>query len=90
MPNPELTRDEYEENLKGRSKRAELYEHNSKVSLLLAKFIKRNKSLMHLDLTSTQMTEIMLWTVGKALSRAPSLQGIHLSGNPGITPELRA
>jgi hypothetical protein len=76
--------------IKGRAKQAELYDNNIKVSLFLAKFIKRNKSLMHLDLTSTQMTEIMLWTVGKALSRAPSLQGIHLSGNPGITAELRA
>jgi len=76
--------------IKGRAKQAELYDHNIKVSLFLAKFIKRNKSLMHLDLTSTQMTEIMLCTFGKVLSRAPSLQGIHLSGNRGITAELQA
>lgn len=72
-PAPQLSREEYEESLKERGKKVALYEHNVKVSLLLAKFIKRNKNLMHLDLSSTQMTELMLWNVGSSLSRAPSL-----------------
>ena len=50
--------------------------------------IKRNKALLHLDLSHTQLTEYMLWHVGKALSRARSVVSVHLSGNQGITPTL--
>ena len=51
--------------------------------------IKRNKSLLHLDLSHTHLTEYMLWHIGKALSRARSVISVHLSGNQGITPTLK-
>lgn len=51
--------------------------------------IKRNKSLLHLDLSHTHLTEYMLWNIGKALSRARSVISVHLSGNRGITPTLK-
>ena len=50
--------------------------------------IKRNKALLHLDLSQTNLTEYMLWHIGKALSRARSVISLHLSGNQGITPTL--
>lgn len=50
--------------------------------------IKRNKSLLHLDLSHTALTEYMLWHIGKALSRARSVVSLHLDGNPGFTPTL--
>ena len=50
--------------------------------------IKRNKALIHLDLSQTNLTEYMLWHIGKALSRARSVISVHLSGNQGITPTL--
>ena len=43
--------------------------------------IKRNKALIHLDLSHTNLTEYMLWHIGKALSRARSVVSVHLSGN---------
>ena len=52
-------------------------------------FIKRNRSLLHLDLSETNLTEFMLWNIGSSLSRAKSLISIHLSGNQGITPALK-
>lgn len=30
----------------------------------------------------------MLWTICSSLARAPSLEALHLSGNPGISEEL--
>jgi len=51
----------------------------------LSKFIKYNKNLLHLDLSSTGLTENMLWQLGTALRRAKSLLAIHLSDNPGVT-----
>lgn len=50
--------------------------------------IKRNKKLLHLDLSNTQLTEYMLWYIGKSLARAKSLISCHLSGNQGVTPTL--
>ena len=44
---------------------------------------------MHLDLTQTNLTEYMLWRLGKALKRAKSLVSIHFSGNQSITPALK-
>jgi len=32
----------------------------------------------------------MLWLIGSSLTRAPSLVSLHLSGNPGITAQLRS
>jgi len=48
------------------------------------KFIKYNKNLLHLDLSSTGLTEQMLRTIGASLKRSKSAIGLHLSGNPGV------
>ena len=50
--------------------------------------IKRNKALLHLDLSQVNLTEYMLWHIGKALTRARSVISLHLSGNQGVTPTL--
>ena len=50
--------------------------------------IKRNKALIHLDLSLTGLTEYMLWHISKSLSRARSVVSCHLSGNIGITNTL--
>jgi hypothetical protein len=52
IPTPTMTRDEYEADLKEKGKKL-LYDHNVAISTLIAKFIKRNKNLLHLDLSST-------------------------------------
>ena len=66
-----------------------MYDHNEKMTGYLTQFIKRNTAVLHVNLDQTQLTEGMLWTIGKALKRSPSLVSMHLSGNPGITTELK-
>lgn len=56
----------------------------------LVNFIKKNKFLIHADLSFTGMSEKQLWYFGRAMRRSFSLRGLHLSGNPGITPRLKA
>jgi hypothetical protein len=53
IPTPTMTRDEYEVFLKEKGKKLILYDHNVAISTLIATFIKRNKNLLHLDLSST-------------------------------------
>lgn len=53
----------------------------------LCKFIKRNKSLLHLDLSHTGLSEKQLWHFGAALRRSKSLRALHLTGN-AITDRL--
>ena len=64
-------------------------DHNIETIKNLERFIKRNKQLIHLDLTQTNLTEYMLWKLGSSLARAKSLVSIHFSGNQGITPALK-
>ncbi len=85
----DLTRQEYEKSLEAQDLNLPLYSHNYEIVYYLGKFIKRNKNLIHLDLSHTQLTEGMLWWIGSTLTRAPSLASLHLSGNPGITSELK-
>lgn len=54
---------------------------NKEIADNLCTFIKRNKNLLHLDLSETNLTEYMIWTIGCSLSRAKSLVSIHFSGN---------
>ena len=63
--------------------------NNLEIIKNLERFIKRNKNLIHLDLSQTNLTELMLWRIGSALSRAKSLVSIHFSGNQGITPAVK-
>lgn len=44
---------------------------------------------MHFNLSNTGLTEGMLQVIGTSLRRARSLLVLHLSGNPGITDELK-
>lgn len=54
----------------------------------LTNFIKRNNYLIHADLSNTGLNERALWYFGRAMRRSKSIRGLHLSGNPGITPRL--
>lgn len=56
----------------------------------LSSFIKYNKNLLHLDLSSTGLCDDMLKCFGVALRRAKTLLSLHLSGNPGVTPQVKA
>ena len=47
--------------------------------------VKRNKQLLHLNLTSTGLTEQMIVDIAVALRRAKSLLSVHLCGNKGVT-----
>lgn len=57
--------------------------HNTTVMELLSFIIKKNKSLLHLDLDAIGLTEVTLCQIGKFLRRSKSLLSIHLSFNPG-------
>ena len=50
--------------------------------------IKRNKNLIHIDLSHTNLSSSSMWHFGKSMRRAKNLRAIHLSGNPGITTKL--
>jgi len=56
----------------------------------LFKFIKRNRRLIHLDLTCTGLTAKMMEMFGRTLRRSKSLRAIHLSGNPGLADPREA
>lgn len=52
-------------------------------------FIKKNKNLIHIDLTNTGLNEKQIWFFGRALRRCKSLRVLHLCGNPGITDRVK-
>ena len=80
--------EEYDTALEFENEESELATHNCEVTNGLMRLIKRNKQLLHLDLTQCNLTEFMLWKIGASLARAKSLVSLHLSGNQGITPNL--
>jgi len=47
--------------------------------------IKHSRSLYHIDLTATGLTEFMIHEMGTYLKRSRSLLVIHLSGNTGLS-----
>ena len=55
----------------------------------LFRFIKKNICLIHLDLSNAGLVEKQLWLFGSTLRRSYQLRGLHLSGNPGITSQLK-
>ena len=61
----------------------------AKVKQGLYNFIRGNKKLIHLDLTSTNLSENAILHILPAIKRSKSLQGVHLSGNPGVTENVR-
>ena len=62
---------------------------SARVSQYLFKFMKTNRKLIHLDLTCTNLSEDAMLTLLPAVKVALNLQGIHLSGNPGVTENLK-
>ena len=54
----------------------------------LKNFVKYNPQLVHLDLQMTGLTAQIIRYIGHYLTRATSLQCIHLCGNEGITDEM--
>ena len=81
--------EQYELTLALENKRHRLAKLNIGIIKNLERFIKRNKSLVHLDLSNTNLTELMLWRIGSALCRAKSLVSIHFTNCQGITPALK-
>ena len=65
-------------------------EHNTAIYTNMQRFIKKNKNLLHLDLSQTNLTEYMLWKIGSSLSRGRTIVAVHFSGNPGVTPSVKA
>ena len=61
----------------------------AKVSAYLSRFFQVNRKLVHIDLTSTNLSEEAILDILTAVKRSKNLQGIHLSGNPGVTENLK-
>lgn len=55
----------------------------------LSKFIKYNPHLHHLDVQCCGLTQYILKDIAIALRKSRSLIGIHLSENPGLSPDLK-
>lgn len=56
----------------------------------LALFVRKNPSLLHLDLSNTEMQDAMLRGIVDAVHESHSLMAVHLDGNPGISASLLA
>jgi len=54
----------------------------------LSGFIKYNAKLVHIDLQTNRLPAPIIRQLGHILTRATSLQAIHLCGNEGITEEM--
>ena len=65
-------------------------EDQNTVLTLIGTIIKRNKNILHMDLTSCGLTEFILIGIGNAMRKARSLLAIHLSGNDlGVTDKSK-
>ena len=64
-------------------------EYELKVGNCLNKFIKGNPHLHHIDLTGCGLTGHVLEEIAKALRKSRALVGIHLSENPGLSPQVK-
>ena len=67
----------------------QVLETQAKVSAYLTHFLKVNRRLVHIDLTSTNLSEDAILSVLTAVKQSKNLQGIHLSGNPGVTDNIK-
>lgn len=67
---------------------APLSDKNQQIMDGFKNFIKYNPCLIHLDLQSTSLPVQVLYNIGHYLTRATSLQAIHLCGNDGIDDEF--
>ena len=71
----------------GKEESATYEKHVSEVNLMLGKIIKHSKTILHMNLTGTGLSEGVIFEMGNSLRRARSLLCLHLSGNPGLTSE---
>ena len=55
----------------------------------LCMFIKKNSNLLHLDLSHMSIHTEMIKEIGPAMTRAKSMIALHLSGNPGVTKDVK-
>ena len=55
----------------------------------LSTFIKKNPSLLHLDLSHAGLQSLMIEKLVQAASESQSLMAMHLCGNPGINNEIK-
>lgn len=56
----------------------------------ITRLIKYNKSLLHLNLSHTGLTEHQVREIGTSLRRGRSILVLHLSGNPGVTEDIKS
>jgi hypothetical protein len=56
----------------------------------LSLFLQNDKKLVHLDLTSTNLSENAIISILPRIRRGKQLQGVHLSGNPGVTDRTKS
>ena len=61
----------------------------SKIVENLCQFIKKNTVLLHLDLSNMGIHSEMIKEFGPALRKSKSILSLHLSGNPGVTKDVK-
>ena len=67
--------------MKSQNELHQLADQNDEIVKNITTFMKRNKNLMHMDLSNCNITEHMLWGIAQSLTRCKSLVCVHLSGN---------
>jgi|LauGreDrversion4_2_1035121.scaffolds.fasta_scaffold61146_4 hypothetical protein len=55
----------------------------------VTRIIKYNKNLLHFNISHCGLTEQAVRDIGASLRRGKSILSLHLSGNPGITQEVK-
>ena len=67
----------------------QVLETEARVSNYLLHFMNNNKKLIHIDMTATNLSESVILKILLGIKKSKNLQGIHLSGNPGVTDNLK-
>lgn len=69
--------------------RQELYPLEKKIYKYLVKIMLQNNVMEHLHLDNCSLSTIMILRICNRAKKSKSLQSIHFSGNPGVTPFLK-
>jgi len=56
----------------------------------ITRIIKYNKSLLHFNLSHTGLSEHHVKAIGASLRRGRSILVLHMTGNPGVTEDVKA
>jgi len=51
--------------------------------------LRNNQNLLHLELSDTGLTKDVITGLIKPIHESTSLISVHLSGNPGLTPDMQ-